>query len=32
MPMLTFNNHQQRLNQLPLMMSIDSELLRKQNF
>jgi len=31
MPMLTFHNHQQRLNHLPLM-SIGSELLRKQNF
>jgi len=29
--MLTFHNHQQRLNYLSLM-SIESELLRKQNF
>jgi len=31
MSMLVFHNHQQRLNHL-LLMSIESELLRKQNF
>jgi len=31
MPVLTFHNHQQRLDHLSLM-SIESELLRKQNF
>jgi len=31
MPVLTFHNHQQRLNHLSLM-NIESELLWKQNF